>query len=79
MQPYDANYLKEKGIKHMSFHAYVKMMQNKLRDAGMSTDQVHVLDDHVRRRSELVGRRVARLLTPLFQPMRLQPTIRWTS
>jgi len=49
--------LKEKGIKHMSFHAYVKMMQNKLRDAGMSTDQVHVLDDHVRPRPTPVRRR----------------------
>ena len=32
----------------MSFHAFVRQAQNKLRDAGMKVDKVHVLEDHVR-------------------------------
>ena len=31
----------------MAFHAFVRQAQNKLRDAGMTIDKVHVLEDHV--------------------------------
>jgi hypothetical protein len=47
-QPYDAGYLKERGIKHMSFQAYLRREQNKLREAGLKLDGVQVLTDPVR-------------------------------
>jgi len=47
IEPYDPAYLKEKKIKHMSFHAFVRKLENKQRSSGVTGGPIQVLQDEV--------------------------------
>lgn len=80
IEPYDENYLSENKIKHMSFHAYVRKMQDRNRSSGLPLETNLLVDfvDDLYRKTHNVGKgkkfNIKEMAQPIFlerQPFRL--------